>query len=139
MKKFRFLFNFNFLIILFFFCIKLVVQKKRKEKKVTCDTWHVTCDMFGGLTFYQNFSSLALTVCDLCYYEDLEEKAHWLSDWINHEAVYRTAPATPGLLNTHLYLTLVVVVVKLSCLLVRKLDCVVRWFSYVNKFLYTTL
>ena len=49
---------------------------------VTCDTWHltrrdtwqVTRDMFGGLTFSQNFSSLALTVCDLRYYEDLEEK-----------------------------------------------------------------
>ena len=28
-------------------------------------------------------------------------------------------------------------VVELSCLLVRKLDCVVGWFSYVIKFLYT--
>ena len=27
--------------------------------------------------------------------------------------------------------------VELSCLLVRKLDCVVGWFSYVIKFLYT--
>ena len=25
---------------------------------------------------------------------------YWLNEWINHEAVYRTAPATPGLLNT---------------------------------------
>ena len=28
-------------------------------------------------------------------------------------------------------------VVELSCLLVRKLDCVVGWFSYLIKFLYT--
>ena len=57
----------------------------------------------GGWTFFQNFSSLALTVCDLWYYEDLEEKAHGLTElineWINDEAVYRTATATPGLLN----------------------------------------
>ena len=51
-------------------------------------------------TFSQNFSSLALTVCDLWYYEDLEEKAHWLTDWLNDKAVYRTALATPGLLNS---------------------------------------
>ena len=33
----------------------------------------------------------------------MEEKADWLTDWptdlMNYEAVYRTAPATPGLLN----------------------------------------
>ena len=67
---------------------------------VTCDTWHVTC--LERWTFPQNFSSLALTVCDLWYYEDLEEKAHWvnqlMNESINDEAVYRTAPATPGLL-----------------------------------------
>ena len=55
---------------------------------VTFDTWHVTCDMwhvtcFGGWTFSQNFSSLALTVSDLWYDEDLEEKAHLLTDLIN--------------------------------------------------------
>ena len=75
---------------------------------MTCDTWHVTCDMwyvtcFGGWTFSQNFRSLVLTVCDLWYYEDLKEKAdllnYWLTQLINDEAVHRTAPATPGLLN----------------------------------------
>ena len=45
--------------------------------------WHVTRDMFGGLTFSQNFSSLALTVCYLWYYEDLEEKADSISQWMN--------------------------------------------------------
>ena len=64
---------------------------------VTCDMWHMTC--LGGWTFSQNLSSLALTVCDLWYYGDLEEKAHWMNELINGEAVYRTAPATPGLLK----------------------------------------
>ena len=71
---------------------------------VTCDTWHVltrdTCHMtcLGGWTFSQNFSSLALTICDLWYYEDLEEKDELMNESINYKAVYRTAPATPGLL-----------------------------------------
>ena len=76
--------------------IKKILHVTRDMWHVTRDTWHVTC--LGGWTFSQNFSSLALTVCDLCYYEDLEEKAEWVTELINHEAVYRTAPATPGLL-----------------------------------------
>ena len=48
----------------------------------------------GGEHSLKNFSSLALTVCDLWYFEDFEEKA----DSLNYEAVCRTAPATPGLL-----------------------------------------
>ena len=39
-------------------------------------------------------------VCDLWYFEDLEEKDDSLNQLINHEAVSKTAPATPGLLNT---------------------------------------
>ena len=59
--------------------------------------------LMGGWTFSQNFSSLALTVCVLWYYEDLvqEEKADSLSEWMNDKAVYRKAPATPGLLIIH--------------------------------------
>ena len=49
-----------------------------------CDTWHMTCHMVhmtccGGWKFSQNFSSLGLTVCDLWYYEDLEEQADRLN------------------------------------------------------------
>ena len=55
------------------------VQKKIIMWHVTCDMWHVTHDLFGGWTFSQNFSSLALPVCDLWYYEDLEEKADWVT------------------------------------------------------------
>ena len=69
----------------------------RDMRHVTHDALHVTC--LWGWTFSQNFSSLALTVCDLWYYKDLEEKAHSANEWINHEAVYRTAPATRGLLK----------------------------------------
>ena len=77
---------------------------------VTCDTWHVTRDTwyvthdmwhvtrFRGWTFSQNFSSLALTVCDLWYYEGILGKG-WLNQLISNEAVWRTAPATPGLSN----------------------------------------
>ena len=67
--------------------------------RVTRDMWHMTRDMFGGWTFSQNVCSLALTVYDLWYYEDLGEKADSISQSVNHKAVYRTAPATPGLLN----------------------------------------
>ena len=65
---------------------------------MTCDMWHMTC--LGGWIFSQNFSSLALTVCDLWYYEDLEEKADSVNESMNDKAVYRTALAIPGLLNT---------------------------------------
>ena len=69
---------------------------------VTRDTWHMTHDTWhvtrlGGWTFSQNFSSLSLTVCDLWYYEDLEEKDEWINKWINYEAVWGSlAWSTPG-------------------------------------------
>ena len=73
---------------------------------MTCDMWHGICDTdtlhvtcLGGWAFSQNFSSLALTICDLWYYEDLQEKDGSVTESINDEAVYRTAPATPGLLT----------------------------------------
>ena len=53
--------------------------------------------VWGGWTFSQNFSSLALTVCDLWYYEDLEEKGYWINELISNKAVYRTVLATLGL------------------------------------------
>ena len=57
------------------------VQKKRRESDmwyVTRDTWHmtrdmrlVTCDMLWGVNILSKyFSSLALLVCDLWYFED---------------------------------------------------------------------
>ena len=65
---------------------------------VTRYKWHATC--CGGWTFSKKFTFLALTVCDLWYHEDLEEKADGLTDWmneaINYEAVCRKGPTTPG-------------------------------------------
>ena len=47
--------------------------------------WHVTCHMLhvtccGRWTFSKNVSFLDVTVCCLWYFEDLEEKADWLTD-----------------------------------------------------------
>ena len=53
---------------------------------VTCDTWHVTLwhvTHLGSLPFSPNFSSLALTVWELCYFEYISTKYHWMNDWIN--------------------------------------------------------
>ena len=52
---------------------------------MTCDTRHV--------------SSSALTVWDRQCLEDSELKDHLMNQLMNHEGVYRTAPATPGLLT----------------------------------------
>ena len=70
---------------------------------VTRDMWHLTCDIFVWVNILSKFQLQALTVYDLWYYEDLEEKDEWINQSMNQsmndEAVYRTAPATPGLLN----------------------------------------
>ena len=103
--------------------------KKKKKKKlhltrdrrhVTCDTRHVTCDMWhmtrdmwhvtrdmwhvtrdtlGGMNILSQFqlpSSYWFWFMLLWRYGGKGSLTHWISD----EAVYRTAPATPGLLNT---------------------------------------
>ena len=69
---------------------------------VTCDMWHVTHDIRHVTldvrwTFYKKVSSLALTIWDLWYSEDFEEKDCLLNEWMNDEAVFRTTPATLGL------------------------------------------
>ena len=67
---------------------------------VTHDTWHVTC--CGWWTFSQHFSSLALTVCDLWYFEDLnisiisKEKTKSLSFCVAKEG---PKASHPGLLS----------------------------------------
>ena len=67
--------------------------------QVTCDRWHVTCNRLREVNIFLNFSSLALTAWEWRIVEYLEEKAHSLTELMNDEAVYRTAPATPGLLT----------------------------------------
>ena len=73
---------------------------------MTCDTWHVTCFMWhvtpgGRWTFSQNFRSLAHTDWEWRCFEDLEEKDMWLKELMSDEGVYRTAPASPGLLKDY--------------------------------------
>ena len=64
--------------------------------QVTHDMWHVTG--WGRWTFTQNFSSLALMVWEWKCTEDISTNHQSLSDLISNGGVYRTAPATPGLL-----------------------------------------
>ena len=71
-------------------------QVTRDTWHVTRDTWYMTRDtwhVLGGWTFSQHFSSLALTDYDI-----MKIWRKRMTHWINDEAVYRTAPATPGLL-----------------------------------------
>ena len=75
-------------------------QVTRDRWHVTRDTWHVTHDTWHmthsvGWTFSRNFSSLALPVWDWQCFEYIFTN----HNRINHEAVYRTAPATPSLLK----------------------------------------
>ena len=67
---------------------------------VTCDTWHVTC--LVRWTFSQNFS-LPFVIYDIMKIWR-KRMTRWINELmnesINGEAVYRTAPATPGLLTT---------------------------------------
>ena len=62
---------------------------------VTCDTWHITSR--GRWTFSQNCSSLAFTVWEWRFVEDVFTKDESLTDWMNElisdKAVCRTAPS----------------------------------------------
>ena len=53
-----------------------------------------------GVNIISNFSSPPLTVWERQCLAESERKDHLLNELMNHKAVYRTAPATPGLLNT---------------------------------------
>ena len=71
---------------------------------MTCDKLHMTHGV--RWTFSQKLSSLALKVCHIWYFEDLEENDDLftlLTKWINDKAVCRTDPATLGLLLTQTF------------------------------------
>ena len=82
-------------------------------KKNTCDMWHVTCDTWhvtrdtwhvflgGGniLSKFQLPSSNRLWFMMLWRSGGKGWVTEWINQLINDEAVYRTAPATPGLLK----------------------------------------
>ena len=79
----------------------------KKNKNVTCDTWHATPDTWhvtsdtwhvtccGGWTFSQKFSSSALTVCDLWHFEDLKEE-NYGNQAITLPALVRPSPSRAG-------------------------------------------
>ena len=68
--------------------------------QVTRDTWHVTCDMWHMVW---SEHSLKISVRQLLRFGI--DSVYWMNYWIyNYEGVYKTAPATPGLLNITLCL-----------------------------------
>ena len=66
-------------------------------RHVTHDMWHVTRDMFGGMNILSKFQ-LPSSYCLWFMILWRSGGKGSLCKWINYEAVYRTAPATPGLL-----------------------------------------
>ena len=87
--------------------------QERKEKNVTCDTWHVTCD-----TWHVTHGTWHMT-CDMLLGVNIPSKFQlpssyglwfmiqdigWRTDWLNHKCVCRTAPATQGLLNIGIFM-----------------------------------
>ena len=76
------------------------VQKKNCDMwHVTRDTWHVTYDMFGGVNILSKFqlpSSYRLGFMMLWR----SGGKGCMNELMNDKAIYRTAPATPGLLIT---------------------------------------
>ena len=117
---------------------------------VTCGTWHMTRDMWhvtrlGGWTFSQNFSSLALTVCDLWYYEDLEEMDDSVNELITrlfvgqsrlHRVCQKILPYIPAKLffrqlDAQWVPVLIVMMASRTLRMIsriwRKRACVLRW------------
>ena len=79
---------------------------------MSCDTWHVTSNMWymthdrrGRWTFYKNFSSLAFTVCEWRYFENMFTKHDWVTDHLTNQCkgVSRSAPGRPNVLIIQLF------------------------------------
>ena len=89
------------------------LSEKEKINKwhVTCDTWHVTRDTWhvtcatwnvthlGGVNILSKFQLPSSSCLRFMILWGSGGKGS-LNQSMNHEAVYRTAPATPGLLKT---------------------------------------
>ena len=93
---------------------------------VTRDKWHVTRDMFGRVNILSKFQLPSSYRLWLWYDEDLEEKDDLPNEWMNYEAVYRTAPATPGLLINTIQQN------SYSYLLSVQLSVSVDWYSFMT-------
>ena len=101
-------------------------QEKEKKEKNTYEMWHLTCDTWhqifytwhvtdgGRWTFSQNSRSLALTVWDWGFCEDIFTKHESVSWLIIEKAVCRTAQATPGLLKQYKKKKTTTIIIHLS-------------------------
>ena len=71
---------------------------------LTPDMWHMTCDMWHVVGGEHCLKISAPQLLRFVIYDILKiwrkRLTHWLNESVNDEGVYRTAPATPGLLNT---------------------------------------
>ena len=82
-----------------------------KKKHVTCDMWHVTrdiwhmwhatCDLLWGMNILSKFQLPTSSDLWFMIFWRLGGKG-WLSHLMSNEADCRTAPATQGLLITHI-------------------------------------
>ena len=57
----------------------------------------MTCNRLVDVNFFQNFICLGVTVLNLSFSEDLNEKDQSLKYIMSDRGVYRPATATPGL------------------------------------------
>ena len=73
---------------------------------MTSDIWHFSHDMYVVVNIVLNFSSLALTVWELCGFKDLEEKRELVSYLVNNKSVCGTAWAIPSLFKSYEYVSL---------------------------------
>ena len=109
----------------FYFYFFYTWHVTRDTRHVTRHTWHMTHS--GGWTFSQNISFLALPVCDWQYLEYISTNHRWVT-LFNYEAAYRTAPATPGLLNiAQGFPKTVTFLIQLEDLVARSGICVGRY------------
>ena len=65
---------------------------------LTCDMWHVTHGG-GELSLKMSAPQILLFEIDSVLKILNENITQWMNELMNNQGVYRTAPATPGLLN----------------------------------------
>ena len=72
---------------------------------VTCDTLHVTCDIWWGVNILSKCKLPNSYVFFYLWYLKIWRKrlADTMTEWINKEGVCKTAPATPGLLIIYIF------------------------------------
>ena len=116
----------------------------RDRWHVTCDTWHVTSDMLWGFKILSKFQPPSSCGLGFIIFWRFGGK-WWLTDWVNHKGVFRTAPTTPGLLNTNTLLCNTVLkighftLININCILNAKRcmiydsNCILHISLYLNQ------